>query len=381
MHRIRRGEMAVNLVRVVTLSVGQGMCNMVEIYDDGELANLIMCDCGSLKAPLNWNGSDRYFAWIYKTFPCLSALFISHGDADHINGLDIRLEGLDISGCKVWIPESAGIDCNYVERLRGVKGSNGCLTQINTENIHSLPSVSTSFVQGDLDPVYTYNEEVKFYILGAGMSLGTNVNDNSLSVALSFKDRWILLPGDSTGESFVNIRAKLEENGYALPLKNFFMVSAPHHGSSATICRSNFNSEDFKKLIQTNWVEASAYDQHCHPNGKVLLDIINNIYDGGNHSYRVYRSGDYYEDRKDAYHILTNLVSCTTWTNHTMCYCFEIHENKFTRIGHFDAYANNWEGAPPWQYNMNFINDDFYEIIKNSEIPTGKRDYRKLKKL
>ncbi len=148
-------------LRVSVLGIGQGSCNMIEIYNGQKLEFLAVIDFGTssdkfyadtkkvissiirrMKQRANDSGTDDYYAF-------MDLFILTHQDADHQNQLDPLIEELDnnSNGKIKYIKEMYLGGNDYRERISNQLKSNGSIGKsvenmyhISTENIHNFTS-------------------------------------------------------------------------------------------------------------------------------------------------------------------------------------------------------------------------------------------------
>ncbi len=200
-------------------------------------------------------------------------VLISHGDSDHMNGVEELIERRDIGvriGTlilpvqEVWdealagIAEKAkkyGVRVGVIEPGQGIKEGNVTITCIQPGNPGT--KVENRESEGQ-------NEE-------EGYEPG---NEASMVLAVKFGEFDMLLTGDVEGEGEEQLTKKLEEQyrGYT-----WEVLKAAHHGSK------NSSSEEFLRQVKPAYVFISAgqTNRYGHPHQETierLTDVGSKIY-------------------------------------------------------------------------------------------------------
>lgn len=230
-------------VRVRILAVGQGMSNLIEVYDKGKLENVIVVDCGG-----GDKGTEhvRDCGWLildamkrrakaikpYSEIAVLDLLIISHQDRDHhsiMKGLLAQLKN------KVEIRQFIRFDESYCNLQFSY-------TVFRDAVIASMPDQSNHFyfpngsgyqrgggctcinVSGGVTLTAIYANE-------RGSMADTNVVSAIVELETTFTPQThrFLFPGDPTRQTMVAVSAAPIPAGYSSNI-----MSAPHHGSFET---------------------------------------------------------------------------------------------------------------------------------------------------
>jgi len=140
----------------------------------------------------------------------LDLLIITHGDSDHVGGLDDVLRNYPPR--EVWwtAQTEAVVDSHLVEQI----------TRSGTVIRSDFPPAAREFFLGDLriDVLHPIGSAV------TGYHMGLSENDNSLTIRLSYFGQSVLLPGDLETEG----EALLSSTEATLRSQ---VLKAPHHGS------------------------------------------------------------------------------------------------------------------------------------------------------
>lgn len=229
------------MVRVTMLAVGQGVSNLIEVYDNaGRMENLILIDCGGngfgrhenvrssaeriLKAmrarAVTFGRYDRY----------LDVLSVSHPDKDHHSILKKILGELEDKGQTVRIGNFFHFNEGQFHSLRDSY-------KTFTQKVGTICSKNETFMQGSaygtlpVQPFYTY-KGIELYLVYANARGGNLENSVSAVIEARIRDGVgtkqyrFLFPADATAETMNCIYNLTLPSG-----EDFFAMSAPHHGS------------------------------------------------------------------------------------------------------------------------------------------------------
>ena len=209
---------------ITFLDVGQGSSTFLQLPSGKRL--LIDGGGGSFSAGFNV-GEDIIAPFLWrKGITRLDTIIITHGDADHYNGIPFLLKRFRPE--TLWVNDLSGDDNGYREML-DLAGR----LQIEVK----IPQQGEQLITGgEAEVVNLGNPEE---------SSGARSNDRSLVLRFEDKELSCLFTGDISR----NIESQLITN--ELPLQSTFLLS-PHHGSSTS------NSESFLKAVNPEIIVVSA---------------------------------------------------------------------------------------------------------------------------
>lgn len=274
------------MVRVTMLAVGQGVSNLIEVYDNaGRMENLILIDCGGngfgrhenvrssaehiLKAmrarAVTFGRYDKY----------LDVLSVSHPDKDHHSILKKILGELEDKRQTVGI----GYFFHFNEGLiHSLRDSYKTFTQM----VGTICSKNETFMQGSaygtlpVQPFYTY-KGIELYLVYANAEGGNLENSVSAVIEARIRDGVgtkqyrFLFPADATTETMNCIYNLSLPSG-----EDFFAMSAPHHGSF-TSC-GDVALQNFLQKLPTEEIIISAGENsqfgHPHQNFTEIAEEI-----------------------------------------------------------------------------------------------------------
>jgi len=227
----RRAELDDVALRTTFVSVGHGLAVVVETGD----GSAWLYDCGKLGSE---EGAARAIAgvlWL-RGITRLQRIVISHGDADHYNGLPVLLEQFRVDEVCVSsiLAEDNGAAMSFIRNaadqagvpIRVVAGGE---TFATGEAVSSLSGSAVSATI--LQPAATDRFD--------------SDNAESIVVELSAAGRRILLTGDLEGAGLAQL--------LKMPAKDYDIVLAPHHGSPRS------NPPDLARWSTPEWVVVSGH--------------------------------------------------------------------------------------------------------------------------
>ena len=226
-----------NDLEITMLDVGQGDCFFIQ-QDD--FTCLIDGGSSSEKQVAKYR-IEPFLK--YKGVKELDYVFVSHGDADHINGiqemLERQLEGIRLN--TLVMPEQTVWDEALWELARKAK-----MKGIRVNVIHAGESV----MSGDLKIECVYpSDEMK------GIAPG---NETSLVLDISYLDFDMLFTGDIEKEGEQKLTSMLE--------KQYDVLKVAHHGSK------NSTSEEFLDVVNPEMgvISAGKNNSYGHPHKETL---------------------------------------------------------------------------------------------------------------
>lgn len=236
-------------LQITLIDVGQGDC----IYIADDKGGHFLIDGGS---------SNKSDVGTYQILPflkeegadVLDAVFVTHMDSDHYNGIRMLIEEMNQNGVsikKLILPD-IGVNVrteeyHELERLAGQQG-------ISVMYIHAGESLQ----HGRLKLTCLHPE--------AGED-GENSNAASIVLYLEYDDFTALFTGDLEGEGEEKVKRQLEE--YIPGEKRITVLKVAHHGSR------NSTGEDFLNVIspQIALISAGRNNKYGHPHEELLLRL------------------------------------------------------------------------------------------------------------
>jgi hypothetical protein len=267
-----------NKMRLTVLPVGQGTGTLIQVLDDnGVPVETMLCDLGTGKwktTATGFHSGDFVVEELEKmAAPTLSAVFLSHGDEDHITLIPRVL--------KKFHPPSDEEPANetlVVERVwfGGAYKKYRILQRnvlLELKKYRPVSGQSNLFdfgrdATGGHEPLYTSPHGVEVYLLfGNGLAAtakpvreGTAKNtDNSivnteslvLLVCYGEPSQWIVLTADATALTLAHCNEEIEN--LEIGIAPVFSLTLPHHGSTTTTyALINAADKSDTTLAQTN---------------------------------------------------------------------------------------------------------------------------------
>ncbi|MBR5712464.1 MAG: DNA internalization-related competence protein ComEC/Rec2 [Lachnospiraceae bacterium] len=226
-------------LRITNLSVGQGDCSV--IVRGGKC---IVIDCGSTGRKDVGERVLQQYLW-YHGIAAPDAVFFTHSDADHVNGLTELLCG-EWSETPVYFP-CAEEDGEYVNELRdgGVK-------------------TLTPLAQGDVVSVdcgIFGGGKLHFTVLSPRNGASSeDRNETSLILAMSTDEISALFLADADAETLSTLARE-----YAEAVRTAAYVKIAHHGS-----RYSLSEEFYALLSPAVSVISVGENKYGHPSGEVI---------------------------------------------------------------------------------------------------------------
>ena len=191
-----------NLVMTV-LDVGHGSCVLLELPNGKN----VLYDCGRYGSARAAESTAASLLW-KKRIGKLDAVFVSHADSDHFNGLPGLAEKFRIE--RVLISKNLSRQLSHKPSFQN--------TILNMEGRGVLRE---TVAQGDL---LMFGASLRMAILNPADGAVTNSdNEDSIVIAIEFQGNRILLPGDLEGEAL----SQLLDSKPTI----YDIAMAPHHGS------------------------------------------------------------------------------------------------------------------------------------------------------
>jgi competence protein ComEC len=193
-------------VRVTALDVGQGQCVVIEV----PAGPCLVLDCGSTNlggagervlAPYLWSRGRRQ----------IDALFISHADADHVNGLPQVLERFKVG--RVYVPETMADDEAGAALLQWLRARCDVAVLKRGQNLHLAEGLELRCLWPDRDFAQALFSE-RLYRNEAGLVLELRAGGRS-----------VLMPSDVEAPGLAGVMPHLGRAD---------VLFAPHQGSHVT---------------------------------------------------------------------------------------------------------------------------------------------------
>lgn len=281
--------------RATVLTVGQGSGNLIEVYDDMELINLILidfgsddgnyCSCQEVIDLMETRGNKAKEEKITKKDFYLDCLIISHQDQDHYNLMNNILTTVDMeigyfySFSKSLVSTSASYDKFYDNAAAAVQDKSHVLSFSSGSGLNADGSITGFYKTGNPPDNFLqiYCLYANAFYDGRGRDL--RFRRNTLSTVIGFCGKlsgsdfyYGLFTADCTVFAMNLINAAIL-NTHGKRLKMQGIVTAPHHGSIVTSCDApgKYDQtavlEQFLTLSNADelCISAGAVSEHGHP--------------------------------------------------------------------------------------------------------------------
>lgn len=261
------------MVRVTMLAVGQGVSNLIEVYDNaGRMEQLILIDCGgdgfeeahvrsSTELILDAMRARAQTEEEYDRY--LDLLIISHQDEDHHSIIKEILETLEAEGQSIGI----GKYLHFRESYCLLSGSyTGFAEKVRdcAEDIRIFPDGS-AYAAGERQTNFYTSEKICLARVYANARGGNSQNSVSAVIEADINDGSetyykFLFPGDATSATMNCICEAGLPDDYEL-----YVMAAPHHGSISSCSRRALTN--FLRKMSTGEIIISAgrKSQFGHP--------------------------------------------------------------------------------------------------------------------
>ncbi|MDO5100240.1 MAG: DNA internalization-related competence protein ComEC/Rec2 [Eubacteriales bacterium] len=194
-----------SFVRYTMMDVGQGDCNLLQSGDQ----TVLMVDCGS-SSKTDVGRRVVAAALFTQGISHIDALFLTHPDADHINGVEGLLEaGIEIG--MIYVPPAFATDRDGADLLQRLKERDQSVRQL---------------YDGDRLSVGAEDRKNRLTVtcIAAGREAKEDSNAMSLVLEVRFGDFSALLTGDLPGE-------EEEELFRTRAQQTYTVLKTAHHGS------------------------------------------------------------------------------------------------------------------------------------------------------
>lgn len=297
--------MATGKVVLTVVDVGQGQCTFVEIYNTADkLIHTLILDCGSSRQSDSTTKNINYIAdtVLSMTTPAIDCVFLSHGDADHINLLQKVLQRIKKT-IKPVIKEVwyAGKRSNYTKGtfniLDEIESKKYCPTKdinLSHYNYSGYSRSSKKFtryfwkstdgevsVYGVASNVLSNDPDDEEDTLNPGGKTPEARNRVSMICGLYFIDKSFVICGDATNVT-MQFANKIFKKGTTVFDDNQ-MTTLPHHGSRSTglaVASAKKASDSAVKVVKTfsgimksQTITVSSFELYKHPS----LELINHF--------------------------------------------------------------------------------------------------------
>lgn len=249
--------------RVFFLDAGQGDCTLVQLPD----GQFLMIDCG--------NGDTESLRTILGFCLALGVgridrLFVTHGDSDHIGGLEAVLRCFGAG--TVYFPNDLLAREEYADILQ--------MAESYSEEVCSAQALTSFFAEREEN--FWYGMVLSGFLDGEE----ENENDSSAILYLEYAGRRLLFPGDISSrveEELVTAFAQTDGVIFEVPvrtsfgnvllapvLKNLDFLKASHHGSS------DATGAAFCEYVQPQNVffSCGAGNSYGHPSQQPLQNLV-----------------------------------------------------------------------------------------------------------
>jgi beta-lactamase superfamily II metal-dependent hydrolase len=302
---------------IMILYVGQGMCTLVENYDDGNTSpapdHMVLVDCGG-----NQKYGDAAASYIVDKLLAqqaagkevkFDALIVSHQDKDHLsllpNLLDaIKEEGIDFAvgtiflGGARWSAKNKKTVSAFVEEAGGDRDDAEVAEP--AQSGYDNPAAPVDLV--------AFND-VKVRILIAGYVPEDDKRDdiikNASSAVVVIDNGFgaVVLPGDATYHTMAQINDRMATPQWqaARPLSKVQALEIPHHGALRTAVEdytARGSTDDFDFSIVTTFganmaaagivSSAGPRNSHNHPLKEVIEVFEGHLATVTGHTYVAY---------------------------------------------------------------------------------------------
>ena len=277
--------------RVVVLHTDQGMGTLIKIYNKAgkteKLTSLALVDLGSETRTKRYAGDALDVianALGEMTTPFFDFIVISHQDTDHWSLLPDLSKRLQKDYPKT------GVGMIYRGGFRWKKRATSAVGDFANQwgaDEEPWSTTLTDYSNPATGPTWFHHiDGVVFRVLMVNADSTRSVaNGTSAVITVEFGGTTAILPGDATAQTLAAINATLwqwRNAGKANPVHPCLLLTAPHHGSLATIS-DNFTTKNpkltianaFANYVSARWLAASAgYESHFNHPSKVVMETL-----------------------------------------------------------------------------------------------------------
>ena len=220
-------------IQISMADVGQGDCTLVQNSN----GHNYLIDAGST--------SVKQVAE-YRILPFLKcqgvgridAVFLSHGDADHINGVEEMLQSNDINIKTIYLPDCDGYEDAWKNLLELAEERNIAVRRLGSD---------TRYQDGDLT----------FEIISPQKKSYDDINDASMVMHMAYFEFSMYFTGDISRDTERELADRIEKTD---------VLKVAHHGSKTA------SSEEFLKKAQTGLalISCGENNRYGHPHEETL---------------------------------------------------------------------------------------------------------------
>lgn len=394
--------------RATVLTVGQGSGNLIEVYDDMELINLILIDFGSddgnyrscqeVNDLMKTRGNKAKEEGITKKDFYLDCLIISHQDQDHYNLMNNILTTVDMeigyfySFSKSLVSTSASYGKFYDNAVAAVQDKSHVLSFSSGSGLNADGSIMGFYKTGNPPDNFLqiYCLYANAFYDGGGRDLG--FKRNTVSAVIGFCGKFSAADyyyGLFTADCTVFAMSLINAAILKIPgkrLKVMEIVTAPHHGSIVTSCDApkKYDQtavlEQFLTLLNANelCISAGAVSEHGHPHigfmnaarkvqsarpDETVEEVYQSVNDKGH--YPPYDSFTFIEEHNISSLCQNCITEIDDFPNDLQVRATGTSEKEWIKMlnkyaksvaGYDDVYNEYGDNPPPWEENRVLVN-------------------------
>lgn len=183
----------------------------------------------------------------------LDYVFISHGDADHINGIAELLE-----------KKKTGIQVRNLVLPQGWQQEES-LRRLAEKAAAAETGIVELLPGGSVRETF-FTKELVFNCLGPQRTQGRDTNENSMVLSLTFGGFSMLLTGDVSGSGEEDLVKRLKEMDETEKIPSYTILKTAHHGSKYS------TPETLLNLIHPKmaFISAGIENRYGHPHKETL---------------------------------------------------------------------------------------------------------------
>lgn len=284
-------------VEITVLDVGQGMGNLIRVFNGNTVIAVILVDLGNKgNAPDKQALINNLVTKIEanSSTPKLTALVVSHKDRDHWNLLlrlsqELRKKGVSANqlyigglGWEAWRRKEI-IEIAQNLSAPPITASDPWPSEI-PQNLQVLPDSFSNYRVPWISTLRNLADNVRVRVLCSNIATGNGnqVTPNSTSAVVVIeilsngaRTATAILPGDATGATLNYIREQIFSMATPRQLQPCMFLSVPHHGASASLADNGMGE------VSAEWLgtelnprilaaSAGANDGYKHPYKRVM---------------------------------------------------------------------------------------------------------------